>query len=273
LPYWGDSIRGVSIQGFDAFSEILGLALDAVLLCMILFRKPARQVWLFGAYLIFLICREVWWDVTFSHLPAIYDRGYHVYYVVYWASDFLLSVLRLATCVQIWWLSVRRFPSIWKLTWRVLAGVSGVLCVWCAASALSHTDKLVYFFYIGIERFEFMQATVLVMILAFALYYSVFFQPGYRVFLTGLCIYSLAQCAITSLSVQHPTASYEWFSVARSVSFWLVLAMSIYALAKLAPQQEFQLSPESEHTYARLSPVVNYRLQVLNERLAEMLHL
>jgi hypothetical protein len=263
------------LNGIDVVSWILGACLDATLLVLIVFRKPVRQLGFFTAYFITLILREFWWYYASSHLPSIKTAAYQIDYATYWGSELLLSLLRLATCVQIWWLAVRGFPAIWKLSWRVLAGVSSAILAWTVVSAYLHRnwqhDWITYFFYAALQRFELMQAIGLVIILAFSVYYAVDFKPGHRAFLLGFCAYSLVQCVTSAISYQNPIRSYAWFSVSRELVFDATLCAWIYASSRLVYVSR-DASPAHGEIYGSLAPELNFRLRQLNNQLTGILH-
>jgi hypothetical protein len=263
------------LNGIDMASWILGACLDASILLLILFRKPVRQLGFFTAYFIALIVREFWWYYTSRHLPDIRTHAYELDYAAYWGSELLLSLLRLATCVQIWWLAVRRFPAIWKLSWRALALISSGIFAWTITSAYLHRNWrhnwITQFFYAGLQRFELMQAIGLVIILAFGVYYAVDFKPGHRAFLIGFCAYSLVQCVTSTISYQNPIRSYEWFSISRELAFDVILCVWIYAASRLVyvPREK---ALAHAGIYDQLAPELNFRLRQLNNQLAGILH-
>lgn len=260
------------LNWFDSYSWVLGASLDAALLLLIAFRKPVRQVSFFVAYIVTLVGREIWWYYTSQHLPGTHAEAYLVPYTLYWASEFILSLLRLATCIQLWWLSVRVFPAIWKASWRTLAFFSAVLLAWTAISVYVHRQGATSFFYVGEQRFEFMQAFLLVAILAFAAYYAIDFKTGYRAFLVGLCIYSVTLCVVVTVAALNPNHTFRWFSLARQLAFDGMLCLWVYASFKLAPAPKTGSDADSTGIYARLAPELNYRLRELNNQLAGILH-
>ena len=151
--------------------------------------------------------------------------------------------------------------------------MSGVLSVWCAFSAYANRDWIAKFFYVGVQRFEFMQAFVLVVILAFAVHFRIEFRPGYRLLIYGLCFYSVTQCIIATLSSRNPILTYAWFNSARAISYAGVLLVWICAIYQLIPSLEPDTSTVSAATYREMAPVLNLRLRQLNDRMAEMLNL
>ena len=261
------------LSWMDAISWVAGVALDLTLLALLLFRKPARQVTAFSAYFVFFIARELWWYWTVRHVPDISTTNHYLYYISYWASEFVLCVLRLAVAVQVWHLSVRKYPAIWKITWRVVWLVAIGLSAWSALSAYSYRDWIVEFFYVGVQRFEFMQAFVMVVILAFAVQFRIEFSPGYRLLLYGLCFYSVTQCIMATLSFRNPVLTFAWFNAAREVAYALVQVSWIYALYHMVPAVEFKPAPDSAELYDRMAPELNLRMQQLNNRMTEMWNL
>jgi hypothetical protein len=260
------------LNWFDFSSWLLGAGLDVTLLCLIVFRKPVRQLGFFVAYFVFLACRELWWFYMSGHMPAISTIAYRRNYIAYWSSEFVLSALRLATCVQVWWWTVRRFPAIWKVSWRALILIAGILLVWTGFSVHPYRARVARFSYVGVERFEFMQAILLIAIFAFSAYYGVEFKPGYRAFLLGLCIFSTAQCVLTTLSALKLDSTLTLFSHSRELVFDGVLCFWVYACLKLAPVTKTAPEFLPLGAYENLAPELNFRLRQLNNQLAGILH-
>ncbi len=261
------------LSWIDTVSWIAGSAFEVALVALILLRKPSRQAYVISVYFVFLLCRDLWWFFAVRYVPNISTQNHHAYYITYWVSEFVLCILRLLIAVQIWWLSVRSYPVIWKITRRTLLFVAGVLSVWSAVSAYTNRDWIAKFFYVGVQRFEFMQAFVLVIILAFALHFRIEFRPGYRLLLYGLCFYSVTQCIITTLSSRNPILTYAWFNSARELSYDGVLLVWICAIYQLIPSAEPDTSTISAAMYNHMAPALNLRLRQLNDRMAEMLNL
>jgi hypothetical protein len=261
------------LSSLEAVSWLVASCLEVALLGLIVFRKSSRQVLFISVYFVFLLCRDVWWLWASRSVPNISRQSHHAYYISYWISEFVLSLLRLATCVQIWWLSVRAYAVIWKVSLRILVFFSAGLFLWCVLSAYHYREWLVQVCYIGIQRFEFMQAILLITIMALAAYYNIEFRPGFRILLAGLCMYSLVQCIVATISSQNPVLTYPWFNVSRQIAFWGTLGTWFYALLKFSPVSQPLPSAVSSEAYQQFAPQVNYRLRELNDRLAEMLNL
>ena len=104
------------ISSLDTVTWVLSSALEVALLGVIAFRKPARQIYLFSAYFVFLICRDLWWYWAVRYVPNISTENHYAYYITYWISEFVLCLLRLLVAVQVWQISVRAYPAIWKIT-------------------------------------------------------------------------------------------------------------------------------------------------------------
>jgi hypothetical protein len=261
------------LSWIDTISWIAGSAFEVALVALILLRKPTRQAYLFSVYFVFLLCRDLWWFFAVRYVPNISTQNHHAYYITYWISEFVLCLLRLMIAVQVWWLSVHAYPAIWKISWRTLWFVAGVLSVWSALSAYTRRDWIAQFFYTGLQRFELMQAFVLVIILAFAFWYRIEFRQGYRLLLYGLCFYSVSQCIVAALSSQNPILTYAWFNTARELAYDGVLLVWICAVYQLLPSAEPDRATISAEMYEEMAPALNLRLRELNDRMTGMLNL
>jgi hypothetical protein len=241
--------------------------LHVALFIFALRRKLNRNLVFFFVYIMLLVPRDfIWLWVSHTSLygtkPAFYS---------YWVSEAILSVLRLATIIEICWRSLRNYPLVWALAWRALTGIGVVLFLWGANSTAHNTSKLRYLVTTGMQRFEFLEAVLLLTVLTIGVYYRIHITPLYRWVLTGICIYSAVQVANYELGriTVHPSNSI--FDLVRRYSFLIAEAIWTWAVWRwpAVPAQPHELIPQA--VYDEHSAEIHDRLRELNDRLTRLL--
>src|SRR5580704_11407421 len=173
-------------DSLSTFVVIGGDALHVALFILAFRRKLYRTLIFFFAYVMLLVPRDFIF-LWISHTPLF--RSLPVFYF-YWITEFALSCLRLATIIEICWRSLRSYSVVWAIACRTLTAVGILLFSWAVNAAAHNTSRLRFFVTTGMQRFELMQAVLLLTVLAFGVYYRIHIPPFYRWVLTGICIYS-----------------------------------------------------------------------------------
>jgi hypothetical protein len=253
---------------FALFFGLIGDTLDILLFVLGLRRKLYRSLICFFAYIMFLVPRDFIWlwishTTLFGTIPAFY---------FYWTTESILSILRLATIIEIARRALRDYPSVWALAWRFLAAIGAILFFWTADAALRHSHHLKFLITIGLQRFELMQATLLLSVLMIGVYYRIQIRPSYRWILVGICIFSAVQVANYELGRLTVHATNSVFDYLRRYSFLASQTIWMWALWRWAavPHQPPELV--SQALYDEHSERAHDRLRALNDRLAGLLH-
>lgn len=226
-------------------------------------RHSLRELRFFAAYLILLIVREsVWYFVWKS--PSL---GKLWVFDSYWVSEFALSSLRTLTIAEIIWRSLRGYPAVWDLFWRVLAAVAGLLLLWSLVTAMRNVNKIARFFYLGLQRLEFMQAILAIALLGIAAHYGIRLIPLYKFVLIGLFLYSVVQVINYEASVFSIYSSKPLFDAARKISYGISIGVWVYAFAR--PVESVGGIPQRvpQALYDQFSPDIHAQLRELNSRL------
>jgi hypothetical protein len=231
-------------------------------------RHSLRELRFFAAYLIFLLVREcVWYFVWKS--PAVNTLWV---FDSYWISEFVLSSLRALTIAEIIWRSLRGYPAVWDLFWRVLAATAGLLLLLSLVTAMRNVNRVAKFFYLGLQRLEFMQAILAIALLGIAAHYGIRLIPLYKFVLIGLFLYSVVQVINYEASAFNIYASKPVFDAARKISYGISIGVWTYAFAR--PVESASRIPQrvSPALYDQFSPEIHARLRELNSRLQGLWH-
>jgi hypothetical protein len=236
------------------------------ILALGLLRHSKRELQFFWAYVAALFLREVSWFLIAG--SSAYYTNWAFYF--FWTSEFALSLMRALAIAEICWRCLRGYPSVWRLTSKLLAGSACLLFIWSVWSALQYANWPTKLFYVGLQHLELMQAVLLVLLLAIAAHYAIRLIPLYRLVLVGMCLYSVVQVSINEISTHSLFTTFHWFDAIRRSSFELAAIIWVYAFARPAP--EFADNPEllPQEIYDQFSPHVHEQLRALNERLSEI---
>ncbi len=102
-------------------------------------------------------------------------------------------------------------------------------------------------------------------------YYQIRIEHAPRVIAFGLCFYSLIQVLNNSFMAEWLAHYVPWWNGTRLASFQVALAIWLLALRRPLPSPAPAPALLPQEVYDELSPQMNYRLRVLNQRLLEIL--
>jgi hypothetical protein len=243
----------------------LTFCLEWALLFFLFKNKLYRQLKFFSVYLLVLSIQEpVGWWVSF--LPWFNSIAWGN---TFWSIQFLLLLLRLLTIAEISRRSLIPYPAVWGFGWRVLSAAAAILLSWTALSAFQGGHHLRIFIGVGFQRFEIMQAVLLLLLLLLGVYYRVRLSQLNRLILIGICIYSAIQIANDPLLLAKIPADSVWQHIRRD-SFLIPLVIWTYAVWRWGGNSIAPADLISQEKYDELAPQIHDRLKELNEKLSDM---
>ncbi len=251
--------------------ELLLWALSTFLqlgLCVLIFwRGLHRRLPIFTSYavLVLLAAISVWY--------AYRRWGYQSWTAWYfaWIAQGVAVFARSAAVAELCWKILRPYAGVWGLAWRVLALLAVLLTAHAMVAAEADAHWVVPFVLTADRGLETMIAAVLLALLATCAYYRIAVEPSYRWIVAGLCFNSIIQALNNSfLRNWLSTHILFWNGVRLSSSD---IAIVVWCLALWKPLPAEQPAPVllGQQVYDELTPQVNYRLQILNQRLLEIL--
>ncbi len=245
-----------------------GNLLEGLVLAFALRRKLYLRLPVFTAYLTLMLAREV------SLLWGVYQRpGYGSSFTFYyfWVTQVILLVARGAAIAEIAWRALREYRGVWSLAWRILVAVGLVLVLYAALNTQGNSSWIAPFVLSAERGLELAVVVILVSLLAICRYYGVGLEPLERKIALGLGFYSAVQVANNSIPGSWLTHYFDWWNAIRSISSQAALVIWWLALRKPLPTVAPAPALLPQKVYDKLSPQVNYRLRVLNQRLLELL--
>ena len=250
----------------DLFLNILSYSLETALFILI-FKQIRRKLTSFAIYIWVLVPLDFYY-LWLEHTPR-YGKPFWIYF--WWISQFVFSLLRLFVISEICWRALHVYPAIWSFMWRILAIVSSVLLIWTIRVAMQDVHRFPTFVTGWFQRFELMEAVLLLIVLAAGAYYHIIVPPLYRWILAGIGIYSAIQVANYNLGLLTNYPPLSVFDFIKRVSFVVASAIWAWGIWRWADVPSQRPVLISQQTYDDLSPQVRDRLRDLNDRLADLL--
>jgi hypothetical protein len=191
-------------------------------------------------------------------------------FVLYSVAEGVTLIFRGLLIAELCYSYLGNYPGVWGLAWRLLAVVATGLGV---AAGLAATPQTYWIggFVLSLEGgLEIASAATLLLLLAIAEYYSIEVSRIGRLLAVGFIAYSASM-------VLYDIVTMKWYFILDYVTplpvlcFLIVISIWIAALWKPLPLRSpapVLLHPD---VYGHTIPQLNYRLQVLNDRLLEFL--
>ena len=235
----------------------------------LLYRGTVRRLWFFGADLLALLVFNSTWLVI-SNNPVMFRSTWAYHY--FWWFEMGLSCLRLVTIGEISWRTLRRYPAVWQLASTVLLLTASVLLFWTAMATRFNPRFVQQFVDVGLQRLEFLQAVLLLVVLSMIYRYRIPVIPLHRLVILGLCVYSSIQVFNNELGWLEPIRLFPVFDNIRRVSITISESIWLYAASRPVVQSTTESGAVLAYpNFEELIPAVHRRLQELNDRLADLL--
>ncbi len=246
-----------------------GLAtfLELILCVLVVRRGLHRRLPFFTGYLVLLIVCDAlhWW---------IYHRwGYGSWAGWYFSrtAQGVMFAARGLVVVELCRVSLRAYRGICALACRLLCAIALLLLVNATINARGHADHINAFVWAAERGLELAAAVVLLSLFLISRYYQIRIEHAPRVIAFGLCFYSLIQVLNNSFMAEWLAHYVPWWNGTRLASFQVALAIWLLALRRPLPSPAPAPALLPQEVYDELSPQMNYRLRVLNQRLLEIL--
>lgn len=268
------------ITPVELLNFTLQACLQSLLFALVLFRGLYRRLPFFSAYATVAFVNIALAIIVYSHF------GFHsipAYYFNLWASAVQISARSLAVA-ELCYDGLREYRGIWAFTFRFLLALAAIFLIHGVMDAYNQKSHL-FTFAVTIESdVGIASVAILIALLLVRRYYGLHMEALQRLLAIGLCFLCLMEAVGDSVfqrflmrySVHPPWSTWifhvhDVWSFVRTWAFFVALAVWCFALRR--PLEARAPAPVllSEETYNQLSPEVNYRLRLLNERLLGMM--
>jgi hypothetical protein len=181
-----------------------------------------------------------------------------------WISQIPVLVMRAWAIADICRLLLARYRGIWGLAWRLLLIVAAGLIFFSIFSAGRKWDHAVLD---ASASLELTTVVFLITLFLFARHYGIIASPAIRALALGFLIYSsftvLNHRILERLSKPYVA---EW-QLLGTLPFLASLGMWLWAVRQPATQTSDRVALLTRDVYYALTPEINLRLRLLNERL------
>ena len=263
---------------------------EAVLCGFIFANRAQRVLPFFAAYAsTLLVNTSVVWIVY-----KIFGFGSLVAYLCYWSSLNLNSLMRTLAIAELCRYKLRGYRGIWRLVWRLLAGIAFLLFLHAAFDAWGQPNRLAIYSLTFDRDFDILSVAILGVLLLIHNYYGLSLEPLQRTIAGGICLicgvdaigdtilrgfyagYLFPLFSAGSLEAslglkQNFSRITEAWSTIHLTSFMAAIGVWCFALRKPVPERTDSPSLLPAGVYEELSPAINLRLSAFNNRLLELL--
>lgn len=244
---------------------VCGIALQLLILSMMAGKKLHHSFPAVFSYLIVGILQAPTMYVVYK------TKGYSSWPAFWagWISQAIIVAMRWLAACEVCRVVLGRFEGIWALTWRVLLVLGSVAMLLAFGLGGHNLVRIVTTFDLSLEV---SMATVLLAFFLFAHYYKVMIQQSLRTMAIAFCLYSLFR-AFNDLVLQAFLRSYAGtWNLVDEVTYLATLTLLGAAVYVLDSEAKHRVVLLPASTYSEFVPQVNERLQLLNERLRELVH-
>ena len=257
----------MQLTGSDYLLWGVTALLEGFLCALIVRRGLYRRLPFFSTYLALAFARGIllWW--AYHHLGS----GSRAAWYIAWVTQGIPLVARGLAIAELCWSSLRAYRGIWALSWRLLWGVALLLLAYAALSAFGSRYWIAAFILAAERGLEMAAVVVLLSLLFVSGYYRIQLDAVHRKVVLGLGLYSLIQAVNDTALQAYLVRYFFWWKEVRLVSFQVALVIWLVALRKPLPATAPAPTLLPQRVYDELSPQVNYRLRILNQRLLEIL--
>jgi hypothetical protein len=246
---------------------VLSILLQFGLCVLVFWRGLHRRLPIFSSYavLVLFAAISVWFAYRrwgYRSLPAWYFA---------WSMQGLTFLGRGFAVTELCWKILRPYAGVWGLAWRALVLLSVMLTARAMVYAQGDAHWVVPFVLTAEQGLEMMIAAVLLALLATCAYYRISVEPSYRWIVVGLCFNSIIQALNNSFLRNWLSTQIFFWNGIRLSSF--NIAIVVWCVALWKPLLAERPAPVllGQQMYDELTPQVNYRLRILNQRLLEIL--
>jgi hypothetical protein len=237
------------------------ILLRFLVLCLLLFRNNARSFPFFSVYLSMNFLQSLLLVFTYKFLGETSP----VTFAIAWGSQAVVTFSRGLAVAELCRLLLAGYRGVWSLAKRVL--LSSAVLVLLYAAVVSRHDWSYAIFSLN-RALELAVVAVIVVLFVFLRHYQVVAEPTSRALVLGFCLYSSVAVVNSSIFEQLLARYYPVWNLLTIVAFMACLLVWAWALRKAIPRRVIDLVLLPGSIYGELSPAINMRLYMLNERLA-----
>ncbi len=233
-----------------------------LLLCLLFFRSNVRSFPFFSLFLSVNFLQALL--IAFAY--KVWGETSAIAFKIAWGSEVLVMCARALAVGELCRLLLAGYRGIWSLASRVLLSCAVLVLVYSALVSKHKWDYAI----IGASRaLELTMAAVIVALLVFLRHYRVAAEPTLCALALGFCLYSCVAVLNHTILEQLSERYFPIWNLLAGVAFLACLLLWTWALRKSIPRPAFHPMLLPGSVYRQLSPEINLRLRLLNERLSQ----
>jgi len=266
------------------------LTFEAVLCGFIFTNKAHRVLPFFAAYASTLLANTAGVWIVYRK----FGFGSLAAYYCYWCTLNLNALMRTLAIAELCRYKLRGYRGIWRLIWRVLAGVAFLFFLHAVFDAWGQPNRLAIYSLTFDRDFDIISVAILAALLLIHNYYGLSLESLQRTIAGGIFLI----CGVDAIGdtilrgfyagylfpLFSAKNSQVWFGLkedfSRITGIWSTIhlicfmtGMGIWCFALRKPVPKRAVSPAllPAGVYEELSPAINLRLSAFNSRLLELL--
>jgi hypothetical protein len=235
--------------------------LEVVLLVYLVLQKRYLSYPAFFFYVVLIILQSAAVALTYHYWGEKSEEAYRIS----WGSQAFVICARWLAVIEITKKTLAKYSGIWALVTRILL----LLTVCVLAYTILTSPKILDLLVLNADRaLELGVATFIVCMFLFVRYYRVDMQRFERMLAIGFCLYSCSQVINDTIYEAHLQVGGTLWTYLSTLAFLATLLLWLGAVrtspATVGVANELPVRPE---LYGDLSPKLNSRLHLLNNRL------
>lgn len=236
--------------------------LRMLLLCLLFFRRNIRSFPFFSFYLLLNLSQALLVDFAYK----VWGFSSPLSFWIAWGSEAIVVCARALAVAEIGRLVLVGYRGIWSLAWRLLFACAGLVLLYSFVVSQDQWDLAI----LGASRaLELAIAAVIVVLFVFLRHYHVATEPTLRAIALGFCLYSCVAVLNNTILAHWLEAYVPLWNLLGVLAFLACLLVWTWALRQPIPRPVLDSTFLPSSVYRQLSPEINLRLRLLNERLSQ----
>jgi hypothetical protein len=251
------------------FSQVISIImylLSLALITLLIGRNVGRRLVVLTLFIGLCITRDA---ISLFVVRTPFGHGVAWSYI-FWISELVLTTMYLFMIAEISRRFLCDYPSIRRSALTLLAAVTLPLMSWTVFSTMRYAKHPRLFIMNGEQGLVLTITIILLVLMGIVAYYRLRLPPLYRLVLIGIGIYASVVLAADQIEIKYRLGPNSIFEYMRKGAFAVSLVVWTYAAWRCVAPSTTQRELIPQSIYEDLSAQIHNRLQVLNQKLAQL---